>query len=101
MLIVNLYPALMNHPADNLYALMNPGSEMTALPIILLSSAVWNKLLRTYPPAARPKKSPAGLEHGYGIQNIENTVNKYYGIMRITKNDAYKTDILIPIRNDV
>jgi sensor histidine kinase YesM len=57
MLIVNLYPALMNHPA--------------------------------------------GLEHGYGIQNIENTVNKYYGIMRITKNDAYKTDILIPIRNDV
>ena len=49
MLIVNLYPALMNHPADNLYALMNPGSEMTALPIILLSSAVWNKLLRTYP----------------------------------------------------
>lgn len=54
-----------------------------------------------YPPAARPKKSPAGLEHGYGIQNIENIVNKYYGIMRITKNDAYKTDILIPIRNDV
>ena len=54
-----------------------------------------------YSPAARPEKFSGDLEHGYGIRNIENTVNKYYGIMRITINDAYKTNILIPIRNDV
>lgn len=49
MLMINLYPSLMDYPADNLYALMNLGSEITALPIILFSSAIWNKLLRTYP----------------------------------------------------
>ncbi len=41
------------------------------------------------------------MTHGYGIQNVKNTMDKYNGIMEIKNTyGEYETLVLIPINQD-
>jgi sensor histidine kinase YesM len=36
------------------------------------------------------------LEHGYGIKNVNNVVEKYYGLMEISAKELFEVSIIIP-----
>lgn len=37
------------------------------------------------------------INHGYGIKNIQNTLDKYHGVLKTEKSEKYSVTILIPI----
>jgi len=52
----------------------------------------------SFNPNEKSKKKD-DLEHGYGLKNINDTVEAYNGIMDVAKSETYSSSVMIPITN--
>jgi sensor histidine kinase regulating citrate/malate metabolism len=63
-----------------------------------------NKKAQTVKEASLNKifnKSEASLNHGYGLLNVQSTVDKYHGFLVCQEEEFYITDILIPCKAEL
>ena len=54
-------------------------------------------IIHSINPVAPINNHKNNIEHGYGTENIRNTVEKYKGFYEVSKNEKYETFIVIPM----
>ncbi len=54
-------------------------------------------IIHSINPVAPINNHKNNIEHGYGTENIRNTVKKYKGFYEVSKNEKYETFIVIPM----
>jgi hypothetical protein len=72
--------------------------------IIHMENSYPNKKAQTAKEASLNKifnKAEASLNHGYGLLNVQSTVDKYHGFLVCQEEEFYITDILIPCKAEL